>query len=40
MTDRALFLGGEWTSGSTTVEVVNPATGASSAPPRWPTVRP
>jgi acyl-CoA reductase-like NAD-dependent aldehyde dehydrogenase len=27
MTDRALFLGGEWTSGSTTVDVVNPATG-------------
>jgi acyl-CoA reductase-like NAD-dependent aldehyde dehydrogenase len=27
MTDRQLYLGGEWTSGSATVEVVNPATG-------------
>jgi succinate-semialdehyde dehydrogenase / glutarate-semialdehyde dehydrogenase len=28
MTDRTLYVGGEWTSGSTTVEVVNPATGS------------
>jgi acyl-CoA reductase-like NAD-dependent aldehyde dehydrogenase len=28
MTDRLLFVGGEWTSGATTVEVVNPATGS------------
>jgi succinate-semialdehyde dehydrogenase/glutarate-semialdehyde dehydrogenase len=28
MTDRQLFVGGEWTPGSTTVEVINPATGS------------
>jgi acyl-CoA reductase-like NAD-dependent aldehyde dehydrogenase len=28
MTDRLLFVGGEWTSGATTVDVVNPATGS------------
>ena len=27
MTDRLLFVGGEWTAGRTTVEVTNPATG-------------